>query len=314
MDKKQLRATDSLAELQLCMSALVMRRLTTGDLISDDPINGYSVAEIAASFIKPSKYLSSADRIGLYNRQYWWRLRDCLREDFPFLNRLIGDRSFTTLIDRYLERFPSRSYSLRDLGSKMVDFLKEEPTVLGRFTRLGREIAMVEWAQILAFDSIEYSPLDPTTLNQTAIEDVCLGVQPFVQLLKLSYELDDWMAEEPQTLDKDYYGKGGITHSSQQPRLVSLSRPRRKLIYLAIHRALDSVYLLRIDRSTYCVLKLLQGGTTLSSAIAQGISLLPRQHRDSQCVQDIVHSWFTDWSKRKWLCAPGVRDYSVIPW
>jgi hypothetical protein len=39
--------------------------------------------DVAAEFIKPNDRLSSFERLEIYNRQYWFRVLDCLYDDYP---------------------------------------------------------------------------------------------------------------------------------------------------------------------------------------------------------------------------------------
>ena len=72
-----------------------------------------------AEFIKPNDRLTSLERVEIYNRQYWFRLIDCLYEDFPGLATVLGKREFNRrAILAYLQSFPSRSYTLRNLGKR----------------------------------------------------------------------------------------------------------------------------------------------------------------------------------------------------
>ena len=43
------------------------------------------MAEVAAEFIKPNDRLTSFERLEIYNRMYWFRLIDCVRDDCPGL-------------------------------------------------------------------------------------------------------------------------------------------------------------------------------------------------------------------------------------
>jgi len=42
--------------------------------------DGSRMEELAAAFIKPNDRLSSFERLEIYNRQYWFRVLDCLYE------------------------------------------------------------------------------------------------------------------------------------------------------------------------------------------------------------------------------------------
>ena len=83
--------------------------------------------EVAAEFIKPNDRLSSFERLEIYNRQYWFRVLDCLYDDYPGLRAILGERKFMKLATAYLARYPSDSYTLRDLGNRLEQFLQEEP-------------------------------------------------------------------------------------------------------------------------------------------------------------------------------------------
>ena len=41
------------------------------------------IVTIAAAFIKPNDRLSSFERLEIYNCQYWFRVLDCLYDDYP---------------------------------------------------------------------------------------------------------------------------------------------------------------------------------------------------------------------------------------
>ncbi|MBV9488546.1 MAG: putative DNA-binding domain-containing protein, partial [Verrucomicrobia bacterium] len=89
--------------------------------------DGRTMQELAAEFIKPNDRLSSFERLEIYNRQYWFRVLDCLQDDYPGLRAIVGEQKFMKLATAYLARFPSESHTLRDLGSRLEQFIYEEP-------------------------------------------------------------------------------------------------------------------------------------------------------------------------------------------
>jgi Putative DNA-binding domain len=110
-----------LQELQKLMATAVMRPLRQGDSMQIGSINGRATKKVAESFIKPSERQTSFERLEIYNRQYWFRLRKCLFTDYPGLRAVLGDEKFARLIDIYLTQNPSRSFTLRNLGSRLVE-------------------------------------------------------------------------------------------------------------------------------------------------------------------------------------------------
>ena len=82
---------------------------------------------MAAEFIKPNDRLSSFERLEIYNRQYWFRTLDCLYDDYPGLRAIVGGAEVHEARDCLSSEYPSDSYTLRDLGNRLEQFLREEP-------------------------------------------------------------------------------------------------------------------------------------------------------------------------------------------
>jgi hypothetical protein len=55
------------------------------------------------------------------------------------------------LITAYLARYPSNSYTLRDLGNRLEEFLREEPQWAAPREELALDMTRFEWAQIVCF-------------------------------------------------------------------------------------------------------------------------------------------------------------------
>jgi len=56
------------------MAEDVMRPLTPDFQMQTATSDGVSTQELANRYIKPNDYLSSFDRLEIYNRQYWFRV------------------------------------------------------------------------------------------------------------------------------------------------------------------------------------------------------------------------------------------------
>ncbi len=64
------------------------------------------------------------------------------------------------LATAYLTQYPSDSYTLRDLGSRLEQFLREEPHWSAPREELALDMIRFEWAQVVAFDGAAESPSD----------------------------------------------------------------------------------------------------------------------------------------------------------
>jgi len=81
----------------------------------------------AARYIKPNDRLTSFERLEIYNRQYWFRVLGSMAEDFPGLRAVLGQRRFENMCRAYLAECPSRSFTLRNLGSRLEVWLRRNP-------------------------------------------------------------------------------------------------------------------------------------------------------------------------------------------
>jgi len=80
-------------------------------------------AQIAA-VITPSAQMSSAERLTIYQQSYAARLVECLRATFPTVTKVIGEEAMDGLALGYLQAYPSRSYTLNDLGRAFPAYLE----------------------------------------------------------------------------------------------------------------------------------------------------------------------------------------------
>ena len=292
----------TLAQLQREMARAVMMPLTpTEDMRRESP-DGQSMEQVAASFIAPNSQLSAFERLEIYNRQYWFRVLGALAEDFPALRSVIGARAFEAMSVAYLSEHPSRSFSLRNLGSHLVEWLGKNPHFAGRRARLAEDVARMEWAFVEAFDGAER---DPLTLEQisTLDGDSRLALQPHLQLIALSFPVDNLVLNLHQH-EKRQTSEAGVQHEEEEQAPAKLPSMRRNPTWLAAHRVDLSVFYLRLKREEFQTLFAIRQGMPLAQAIEIGITSarVPSAKRPL-----LVRQWFTNWSELGWICAPDLE-------
>src|ERR1700756_1253546 len=108
----------TLLDIQRRMAHAILQPLTGSDRITPNT---------DAGFPKPNDRLTSLERLEIYSRSYWFRVLDSLYEDFPGLRAVLGQRAFHRLSRAYLADCPSRSFTLRNLGSRLGDWLEAHP-------------------------------------------------------------------------------------------------------------------------------------------------------------------------------------------
>jgi hypothetical protein len=291
---KRLRTTGDLRTLQRLMTHALIRPLTAGDRLQPRWIDGRATAEIAAEFIKPNGRLTSFERLELYNRMYWFRLFDCVYDDNPGLRALLGEKQFAALVQAFLAKNPSRSFSLRDLCARLEDFIREEPKWTAPKTALAVELAAFAWTQTVAFDAEQRPVLTAADLAQMPPGRLRLGLQPYVSLLALNHAVDDYVvAVKKQDALREAVSNASDAGRQSISRTEKTLRPRRARLWLAVHRVDNSVYFKRLEPAAFKILVAIRDGSTLSRAVAMaGPRVTPEQ----------VQRWFTNWMSLGWFC------------
>src|SRR5580704_14572034 len=174
----------TLGELQKRAAAAIMAPLTASDGMAA------KWRGEADALIKPNSRLAPIERLEIYSRSYWFRLLDCLYDDFPGLCAALGQRTFNRLSRAYLTERPSESFTLRNLGAGLETWLRAHPKYAGRHFHLALDMVRLEWAHIEAFDGEARKPLEPEDLLELGPE-LRLSLQPHVTLLELNYPVDD---------------------------------------------------------------------------------------------------------------------------
>lgn len=286
----------SLAEIQREMAASVMMPLTPNEGMRERASDGRNMHQVAELFIAPNDRLNAFERLEIYNRQYWFRVLGSLIEDFPALRALVGAGRFEALCTAYLQEQPSRSFTLRNLGSKIPEWLAAHPAFGGRRYRLAVDIAKIEWAFVEAFDNAEYPTL---TSEQIATLDASssLGIQPHVRLLALRYPADD-LVIALHSNEKRQTSEAGVQLDDGGVVPTRLPNMRARATWLAAHRLENSVYYRRLAREEFEILQLLRAGESLAGAIDKGFaqSRMPVGRR-GQAVQQ----WFAAWAELGWI-------------
>ena len=286
------------------MTGVLFRPLTPQWRMQKRWTDGSRMEELAAAFIKPNDRLSSFERLEIYNRQYWFRVLDCLYDDYPGLRTIVGERKFLKLITAYLVCYPSDSYTLRDLGSRLEQFLQEEPQWSAPRQELARDMVRFEWAQVVAFDGPSKPPISLDDILDTPPAKLRLGLQPYLSLLELDYAVDDFLIAVKKRESDVLRGEASNAVQSAPKaakRRKRIRRPKREKIYLAVHRHDNMLYYKRLDPEAFAILTALNRGATVEDTCAEAVTASDRTNIDWP-VQ--IKGWFDSWSALGWFCRP----------
>ncbi|OYV06270.1 MAG: hypothetical protein CFE26_07210 [Verrucomicrobiales bacterium VVV1] len=233
---------------------------------SEDP-HSTEFFDVADRIIKPGPSMSSAERLELYHRQYWYRLLDSIAEDFPLLIRVMGAGRFWALIEDYLLACPSTSFTLRHLGERLPGFLQAWESATECERAWFCSIARLEYARMEVFERSEYRPILPSEL---ATEELIL--QPHVVRLSLPAPADE--CEEWEGFE--------AVEVPEQPTLLAVWRTAERLPQ---HVRLSPIENVLLDR--------LAAGGTLDSIFSEPVEPEPSDQE--------VATWFAGWQDRGWI-------------
>jgi hypothetical protein len=136
--------------------------------------------------VSPDATLNSAERLDIYADMYFYRLRDCLAEDFPALRAHLGEARFHNLVTDYLLAHPPTHFSLRELGRALPGFLASH--ALERELPALTDLARLEWARVDVFDDADAAPLSREEVLERGTsepERFVLVLIPAARLLRL---------------------------------------------------------------------------------------------------------------------------------
>lgn len=296
-------STKDLAELQRAMWRVISRPLTPGSQMQRRWTDGRPTREVAEQIAKPNDRLTSFERLEIYNRMYWFRVLDSLYEDCPGLRAVLGDKKFMRLAEAYLVKYPSGSFTLRNLPSRLAQFIKQVPQYTRPHTALCHDLARFEWARVEVFDTASRSVftvddlLDVPPARQGKLK---LALQPYLQLLALDYPVDDFVlavkAREAELLRGE---ASNAPTARRQSRSRHTARPKPERVYVGVHRLDNRTYFKRLDPAAYRILTALRTGATLEQALSTG---LPRAKKSQADRAAQVQAWFQNWMELGWLC------------
>ena len=299
----------NLAELQREMFDVIRQPLTPSERMRNRTLDGRSTKEMAEKIIKPNDRMTSVERLEIYNRVYWFRLLSSLAEDFPGLRAVIGQDQFDKVLVAYLTDLPSESFTLRNLGSRLEAWLREHPKFTAKHERLALDMVRLEWAEIDVFDSAELSKIDAADLT-TLGEDPILHLEPYLRFLEFDYPVDDLLLEVRHEdaeveLDSDTSSNIVVMEHAAKKQDKKIELPKRKKVYLAVHRQDNQVYFKRLQAEAFALLTALQQGKRLSEAIEASVNWT---NQKVEFITVRLHDWFANWAALGWFCRPDVGE------
>src|SRR5260370_34801590 len=113
--------------IQRWMQAAIMHPVGVAEGIASAEARAYiDVGPEEAETVRTrSRAWTTLDRLAISSYAYYARLLQCIREEFPVLKHALGEEVFDAFAVGYLLQYPSRSYTLFQLGANFPRYLAE---------------------------------------------------------------------------------------------------------------------------------------------------------------------------------------------
>ena len=142
--------------------------------------------------IESDDRLSAGERLEIYANAYFYRILDCLKEDFPATLATLGADNFHNLVTGYLIEHPPTEPSISHAGRHLSEFLRNHPcTEQWPFIA---ELARLERTLIEVFHAADAVPLSAGTMRSAAPEDwpgLAMRTHPALAILDCEWRVDE---------------------------------------------------------------------------------------------------------------------------
>jgi hypothetical protein len=155
-----------LNELQNLLYERITNLDTTKESLGDERGPAPGVFE---ALVRGNERLSAAERVDIYANAYFYRLLDCLGEDFPTTLAVVGTDNFAALVKEYLLEHPPTEPSILYAGLYLADFLNDHPFA-ERWPFIA-DLARLERAVLDVFHAADAPALSLETLHAVPSEE-----------------------------------------------------------------------------------------------------------------------------------------------
>lgn len=226
------------------------------------------------SVIRGDGRLGAIERTQVYANMYFFRLLDCLAEDFPAVHSAVGHPSFHALATDYLTAHPSKHPSLRQLGRRLGDFLQTH--ALGRDRPWLADLARFEWALLEAFDAPDATPLAADVLRALPGDEwagLRLSLSPSLRVLRACAPVQQVWAAVAE-------GREAFVPTAE-PTALRVWREDLRVFHRTVDEVEDAALAATLDNATF-------GG------VCEAVAAIAGEDDAAGRTVNVLQRWFAD--------------------
>jgi len=186
----------SLENLQALLYRLITAPEGVAAGLAAERASGQTTRDDLNQLIEGDDRLSAAERLEIYANAYFFRILDCLKEDFPATLATLGADNFHNLVTGYLIEYPPTEPSIAYAGRYMSEFLRHQPVserwpFIAELARLERTISEV-------FHAAEAEPLNAETMRSVAPADwpaLMMRTHPALAIVDCEWRVDELLRQ-----------------------------------------------------------------------------------------------------------------------
>lgn len=283
------RVPPKLKKTQKWFASIITRPIDEDSRMNPISPSGTAMEEEACDYIRPSPALRPAQRIQIYNQQYWWRLLNILQEAYPLVTRLFGYYDFNQSIAiPYLVKYPPDSWSLNTLGENLPKWVREEYHASDK--PLVQDAIDLDSAFNDSFVCAKGKPVTmenlPTPGDISSLLPVKLHLQPHVHLFNFNYNLFEFRIEFLKQ-DVDYWLHHDFPNLPADEKYFILYRTFR-----------NDISWNEISHAQFKLLQYFKQGSSIENACNW---LESQDEKIFDEASKKLHTWFQDWIVHQWL-------------
>ncbi|HZZ07411.1 MAG TPA: DNA-binding domain-containing protein [Candidatus Binataceae bacterium] len=187
------------------------------------------------NLIEGDDRLSAAERLEIYANAYFYRILDCLKEDFPASLAVLGADNFHNLVTGYLIEYPPTEPSISYVGRYLCEFLRHHP--MRERWPFTADLARLERTLFEVFHAGESEALNAAAMRSISPEDwpaLAMRTHPALAIVDCEWRVDELLRNVENAA-----GEGAQGWSAPAPDRVSVLVWRRdsRVRYRALESA-----------------------------------------------------------------------------